>query len=196
MCVCVFKVCSRLCVCLCVCLCCVCCVVCVVLCLCVVFVVLLVWWVSSRFVRLSPAPPPSPLRRTTLPLDRPSPPGLHTTAQEPKRAHLSAPALQTPPKFNERTLKSQDPTGTSVKSPTRAYGSVVGCTFEGPGLKNHQNSTKRPPREEERMKIVAGERKSAKFRALDPAGLHTFGAPHLQGPGPHTFGATPSGPHH
>ena len=30
------------------------------------------------------------------------------------------------------------------------------CTFEGPGLQSHhQNSTKRPPREEERMKIVA-----------------------------------------
>ena len=34
------------------------------------------------------------------------------------------------------------------------------CTFEGPGLQSHhQNSTKRPPREEERMKIVAGEGK-------------------------------------
>ena len=33
------------------------------------------------------------------------------------------------------------------------------CTFEGPGLqKHHQNSTK-PPREEERMKIVAGDGK-------------------------------------
>ena len=30
--------------------------------------------------------------------------------------------------------------------------------FQGPGLqKHHQNSTKGPPREEERMKIVAGE---------------------------------------
>ena len=34
------------------------------------------------------------------------------------------------------------------------------CTFEGPGLQSHhQNSTKRPPREEERMKTVAGEGK-------------------------------------
>ena len=31
------------------------------------------------------------------------PPGFHTTAREPKRAHLSVPALQTPPKFNEKT---------------------------------------------------------------------------------------------
>ena len=30
-------------------------------------------------------------------------PGFHT--REPKRAHLSAPALQTPPKFHERTPK-------------------------------------------------------------------------------------------
>ena len=35
------------------------------------------------------------------------------------------------------------------------------CTFEGPGLQSHhQISTKRPPREEERMKIVAGEGKN------------------------------------
>ena len=32
----------------------------------------------------------------------PKPPGFHTTAREPKRAHLSAPALQTP-KFHEKT---------------------------------------------------------------------------------------------
>ena len=34
---------------------------------------------------------------------RKKPPGLHTTAREPKRAHLSAPALRTQPKFNEKT---------------------------------------------------------------------------------------------
>ena len=33
----------------------------------------------------------------------PKPPGFHTTAREPKHAHLRAPALQTPPKFNEKT---------------------------------------------------------------------------------------------
>ena len=32
----------------------------------------------------------------------PKPPGFHTTEREPKRAHLSPPALQTP-KFNEKT---------------------------------------------------------------------------------------------
>ena len=47
------------------------------------------------------------------------PPGFHTTAREPKRAHLRVPTLQS----------------------------------------HHQNSTKRPPREEERMEIVAGEGK-------------------------------------
>ena len=35
------------------------------------------------------------------------PPGFHTTAREPKRAHLNAPALQTPPKFNERTPRER-----------------------------------------------------------------------------------------
>ena len=40
------------------------------------------------------------------------------------------------------------------------------CTFEGPGLQSHhQNSTKRSPREEERMKMVAGEGKRAKYWA-------------------------------
>ena len=38
------------------------------------------------------------------------------------------------------------------------------CTFEGPGLqKNHQNSTKGPPREGRKKEIVAGEGKKAKF---------------------------------
>ena len=40
------------------------------------------------------------------------------------------------------------------------------CTFQGPGLqKHHQNSTKRPPREEERMRRVAGrgEKKTRNF---------------------------------
>ena len=47
------------------------------------------------------------------------------------------------------------------------------CTFEGPGLhKNHQNSTKRPPRKEERMKMEAGEGK--KKREI----LATLRAPH------------------
>ena len=32
----------------------------------------------------------------------PKPPGFHTTAREPKRAHLTAPALQTP-KLHEKT---------------------------------------------------------------------------------------------
>ena len=31
------------------------------------------------------------------------PPGLHTTTRTSKRAHLSVPALQTPPKFHEKT---------------------------------------------------------------------------------------------
>ena len=53
-----------------------------------------------------------------FPSPAPKPPGFHTTAREPKRAHLRVPA------FN-----------------------------------HHQNSTRRPTREEERMKIVAGEGK-------------------------------------
>ena len=33
------------------------------------------------------------------------PPGFHTTVQEPKRAHFRVPALQTPPKFNQKDQK-------------------------------------------------------------------------------------------
>ena len=33
--------------------------------------------------------------------------GFHTTARNPKRAHLSVPALQTPPKFNEKTPRER-----------------------------------------------------------------------------------------
>ena len=33
------------------------------------------------------------------------PPGFHTTAREPKRAHFRVPAFKTPPKFNEKTPK-------------------------------------------------------------------------------------------
>ena len=36
------------------------------------------------------------------------PPGFHTTAREPKRAHLSAPALQTSPEFHERTPRERE----------------------------------------------------------------------------------------
>ena len=35
------------------------------------------------------------------------PPGLHTTTREPKRAHLTPPALQTPPKFHEKTPRER-----------------------------------------------------------------------------------------
>ena len=31
------------------------------------------------------------------------PPGFHTTARDPKRAHFRVPAFKTPPKFNEKT---------------------------------------------------------------------------------------------
>ena len=51
----------------------------------VLFLSLSLWGSSRVFVSLS------------------GPPGLHTTAREPKRAHLSAPALRTPPKFHEKT---------------------------------------------------------------------------------------------
>ena len=35
-------------------------------------------------------------------------PGFHTTAREPKRVNLRVPALQTPPKFHEKTLRERD----------------------------------------------------------------------------------------
>ena len=36
------------------------------------------------------------------------PPGFHTTAREPKRAHLRVPALQTPPEFHEKTSQRRE----------------------------------------------------------------------------------------
>ena len=35
------------------------------------------------------------------------PPGSHTTAREPKRAHFRVPAFKTPPKFNEKTPRER-----------------------------------------------------------------------------------------
>ena len=37
----------------------------------------------------------------------PKPPGFHTTTREPKRAHLTPPALQTLPKFHEKTPRER-----------------------------------------------------------------------------------------
>ena len=56
------------------------------------------------------------------------------------------------------------------------------CTFQGPGLQSH--STKRHPREDERMKIVAGKGKKAR----------NFGPPTLRGPTFFRFGPTLRGP--
>ena len=58
------------------------------------------------------------------------------------------------------------------------------CTFERPGLQKHyQNSTRKPPEREERMKFPVGERKkSAKFWALHPSGPHPSGPPPLRAP--------------
>ena len=36
------------------------------------------------------------------------PPGFHTTAREPKRAHLTVQELQTPPKFHEKTPERKE----------------------------------------------------------------------------------------
>ena len=45
------------------------------------------------------------------------------------------------------------------------------CTFQGQGAsKHHQNSTRRHQKSEEKMKIVAGEGKSAKLWASHPSG--------------------------
>ena len=43
------------------------------------------------------------------------PPGFHTTAREPKCAQLSAPALQTPPKFHEKTPRERTKNEISVE---------------------------------------------------------------------------------
>ena len=65
------------------------------------------------------------------------PPGFHTTAREPKRAHLSAPVFKTTTKFQREDL----------------------------------------PEREERMRFPAGERKSAKFWAVQGKGGPAEGGP-------------------
>ena len=71
-------------------------------CWCLLVVVVCVWWVCSRFLGLSPGPPSAgpPFHWTTQNFAL-GPPGFHRTTREPKRAHLSVPSLQTPPKFHE-----------------------------------------------------------------------------------------------
>ena len=52
-------------------------------------------------------------------------------------------------------------------------------------FKHHQNSTRKPPEREERMKFPAGEsKKSAIFRASHPSGPHPLGPPPLLTPTP------------
>ena len=58
---------------------------------------------AQNFALFFPLPPQNSFFSSLSWRSSPKPPGLHTTAREPKRAHLSAPALQTPPKFHEKT---------------------------------------------------------------------------------------------
>ena len=86
-----------------------------------------------------------------------------------------------------RSLKRRDPQLCTfgvleLSCETRAALDPPG--FQSRRFKHRQNSTKRPPGEEQRMKIVAGEGKnSAKFWALQSWGLHPWG-PQPSGPPP------------
>ena len=82
------------------------------------------------------------------------PPGLHTTAREPKRAHLRVPALQTPPKFHEKTPREK------------------------------KKDTKRPPeREKKRAKMEQGEGKKARNVGWSGGGGSSGGVPAAGGGG-------------
>ena len=62
------------------------------------------------------------------------PPGFHTTAREPKRAHLSVPALQTPPKFHEKTPRERrmnEISGGKEKKKSEILGGPEGVPAEG-----------------------------------------------------------------
>ena len=92
------------------------------------------------------------------------PPGFHTTAREPKRAHLRAPALETPPKFHERTPReTQKERNGGGRGKTKSE--ILGGPAFGP-----------PPFEPQR------------------SGAPPFGPPLLQAPpfGPPPFGRRPS----
>ena len=73
------------------------------------------------------------------------PPGFHTTVREPKRAHVS-PALQTPPKFHERTPEREEQNefcGGRGKKKSEILG---GPGKGGPGRTEHdQTKTLKPP---------------------------------------------------
>ena len=70
------------------------------------------WIVRSKWTTDPPIVTASSITAVVLPrpcdcgasrFDRRTPPGFHTTAENSKRTHLRVPALQTPPKFHEKT---------------------------------------------------------------------------------------------
>ena len=67
------------------------------------------------------------------------PPGFHTTTREPKRAHLSAPALQTPPKFNEKTPREKK--SETVAGKGKHKSEILGGLAEG-GLVEGRSSVR------------------------------------------------------
>ena len=138
-----------------------------------------------------------------------------------KRAHLSAPALQTPPKFHEKTTREEEkseflrrnrekkarnfglPTlrGPTLRGPTLRGPTLRGPTLQGPTL---QGPTLRGPT------LRGPTLRGPTFSGFEPPpfgappfGAPPFGAPPLRGPtlrgptlqGPTLRGPTPSGPH-
>ena len=118
-------------------------------------------WGSSRGILVFEVPEPSNVhvwssRAVVCEPRRPGlvgPPGFHTTAREPKRAHLRAPALQTP-KFHEKTPregrkkrilrrdreKERDILGGPGEGRSRE-----GRSREGPSREHDQTKTLKPP---------------------------------------------------
>ena len=122
--------------------------------------------------------PRTALPRTALPLDRPKfrsffhspaasgPPGLHTTTRELQSAHLSAPALQTQPKFHEKTKQERETKRAKMRAGEGKKREILGPPPFGPPLFGPQ-----------------------------PLWAPTLRAPTLSGLGPHPTGPHSSNPH-
>ena len=89
------------------------------------------------------------------------PPGFHTTAREPKRAHFRVPAFKTPPKFNEKTpretQKQRNGGGKGKKKSEIMGGPAEGGPVEGgraeggPGKSNPNQQQPQQPQPQQRQ---------------------------------------------
>ena len=106
-----------------------------------------------------PAPPSAPPDRPSAgpPLPQTASPQDNSSPEQPPQDHASRTA---PPLGPPLRRTAQNFALLGLHTTTRE---LQTCTFQGPGLqKNHQNSTRRPPEREERVKFPTGEEKKGR----------------------------------